>query len=212
MEEAPLANAETEAALRAAAEAGKWSEVATLALTAYGEEILGYLVALTRDQVNADESFSIFLENMWRALPSFGWRSSFRTWAYVIARNAAHRLARNPARRRGVPIDSSIEPIVARLRSQTASYLQTANRDRVSVLRATLSADDQTLLILRINRGLAWRDIAQVMAIESADVETVDPATAPALPDEELTRRAAALRKRFMRLKDDLRMRLKSEE
>lgn len=201
-------NAATEAALRDAAGRAEWRSVATLAITAYGEEILGYLAALTRDPVTADEAFSIFLENLWRGLPLFGWRSSFRTWAYVVARNAAYRQARTPKRGRAVPIDSGLEPLAAQLRTRTASFLRTENKDRVSTLRATLSVDDQTLLILRINRGMAWREIAQVMAAGGADGE-VD-AAAPPLADAELTRRAAALRKRFMRLKDELRERLRS--
>ena len=51
--------------------------------------------------------------------------------------------------------------------------------------------DDQTLLILRIDRALPWIDIARVMTDE---------------PDEpDLSRHAAALRKRFERLKQRIR-------
>jgi hypothetical protein len=50
-------------------------------------------------------------------------------------------------------------------------------------------------LILRVDRGLAWNEIAQSM----------DDGDAP-LTDTELHRQAAALRKRFERIKDRLRV------
>jgi len=199
-----------ERAIRAAAEAGQWREAATATLTAYGEEILGYLVALTRDQVRADEAFSIFLENLWRGLPRFGWRSSMRTWAYVLARHAAHRQGRSPYHKRAQPLDPEIEALAAPLRTQTASYLQTEQRDRLAAIRAELAPDDQTLLILRVGRGLAWRDIAQVLAGGGDGDGEDSPDEAAPLPAPEVTRRAAALRKRFERLKSDLKARLAS--
>ena len=33
--------------------------------------------------------FSALCERVWRKLPEFRWQSSFRTWAYAIARNLA---------------------------------------------------------------------------------------------------------------------------
>jgi RNA polymerase sigma-70 factor, ECF subfamily len=65
---------------------------------------------------------------------------------------------------------------------------------RVAKLRAELDPEDQTLLILRVNRQLPWRDIARIMTDEG-----------DASDDDELKRRAAALRKRFERLKEELR-------
>src|SRR5687768_9860130 len=62
---------------------------AALGLREYGPEIYGFLVAFMRRDDDASEVFSIFTERMWRGLPQFEWASSFRTWAYTIARNAA---------------------------------------------------------------------------------------------------------------------------
>ncbi len=59
-------------------------------------------------------------------------------------------------------------------------------RAHLAELRAELSDEEQTLLVLRIDQQLAWEEIAEVLA------------TPVATPD------AAMLRKRFERLKERL--------
>ena len=187
--------AEFEAQIRRAAGEASWQSAATIAIGAYGDEILGYLVAMTRNETDAADAFSLFAEQMWKELPQFRWESTFRTWAYTIARTSISRLRRDPHRRRAVALDDAgFDGLVAEVRSRTSSFLRTEKRDKIAKLRDELEPDDQTLLILRINRGLAWREIAVVMA----DGDAVDTAA--------LDRRAAALRKRFERLKTDLRV------
>lgn len=187
--------AAVEAQIRNAAEAANWSSAATAAIGGYGDEILGYLVAMTRNEADAGDAFSVFAENVWKDLPKFRWESTFRTWAYGVARNALAKLRRDPYRRRAVPLDDAgFEGLVAEVRSRTSTFLRTETRDKIAKLRAELEPDDQSLLILRINRGLAWRDIAQIMAeSDDATPEAVD-------------KLAAALRKRFERLKAELRV------
>ena len=181
-------------AIRAACEAGRFADAATLAIRAHGDEVLGYLAAVLDSEVLAGDAFAETCEQLWRTLPGFRWDCSLRTWLYTLARQSVGHARRDPHRRRAVPLSEvSLASAVAEVRSRTASYLRTENRDRVAAIRAALSADDQTLLILRINRGLPWRDIARVLA---GDVD-----------DAELTRVAARVRKRFERLKDELRSR-----
>jgi RNA polymerase sigma-70 factor (ECF subfamily) len=188
-----------EARIRSAADAARWSDAATVALGGYGEEVLGYLVAVTRNETDARDAFSIFAESLWRGLPGFRWECAFRTWAYGLARNALARIKRDPHRRRAVPLeDAHVEALVEKLRSRTSTFLRTETRDKIARLRAALAPDDQTLLILRINRGLAWRDIARVLAPDRATGAALD-------------RQAAALRKRFERLKTDLKERARAD-
>ena len=182
---------DVEAEVRAACERGDHDAAATAALAGYGRELAAYLAAVLRDAAAADDVLAQVAEQLWRALPTFRWESSLRTFAYTIARHAWLRWLRDPARRVArVPLSSpSVEAVVAAARSETASYLRTAARDRIAALRAALDPDDQSLLILRVDRGLAWRDVARVMADDDADLDKV----------------AAALRKRFERLKAELR-------
>jgi RNA polymerase sigma-70 factor (ECF subfamily) len=57
-----------------------------------------------------------------------------------------------------------------------------------------LSPEDRELLVLRVDRGLAWNDLARVLSEEDGELD------GPAI-----TREAARLRKRFQVLKDRLR-------
>lgn len=186
-----------EDALRAAAAAARWTDVAVGAIEMYGDEWLGYLVAITRDQAVADDVFGQMLEDLWTGLPAFRWDCSLRTWVYTLARNALHRSRRG--RRRTILLDDRIEELAAQARSRTATFLRTESRDRFAAIRARLDRDAQSLLILRINRGLSWRDIARVLP----DHDGGDDAAA-------VTRRAAALRKQFERLKSELRAELRA--
>lgn len=187
---------QVEATLRQRHDAGDLVGAATLAIEAYGPEILGFLAATLGPAVEVDEVFSGFAEALWRALPRFRGDSSFRTWAYAIARRTAlraYRRARSHLRR--LPCDSSaIAAAVERVRSTTAPYLRTSVKDDLGRLRAGLDDDEQALLILRVDRRLSWREIAQIFASDTAE----------ALADDELRRQAAALRKRFERLKTRL--------
>ncbi|MEZ4449592.1 MAG: sigma-70 family RNA polymerase sigma factor [Nannocystaceae bacterium] len=195
--EEPEAQVETEGELRRLHEGGDLEGAATLALRRYGPELLGFLAAAGRGAVDVDEVFGAFSEALWRSLPRFRWQSSFRTWAYAVARHTllqAHRRARVVARRQGGAV-SRLEAVAIDVRTTTAPYLRTSVKDDLGRLRAELDDDEQALLILRIDRHLAWLEIARIMA---------DPADASIEEAAELRRRAAALRKRFERLKERL--------
>lgn len=183
-----------EATLRERAGQGDLAGVATIGLEAYGPELLGYMAAAGAS-VDTDECFAAFAAALWQSLPRFRWESSFRVWAYAIARRVASQARRHAlvAARRAAPGDDALTELAElaeRVRSATAPFLRTSVRDELSRLRATLTADEQTLLIVRVDRGLSWFEIAQVFAGEDE------------APDEaELRRRASTLRKRFERLK-----------
>lgn len=183
-----------ETELRQACDAAAWERAATIAIRGYGPELVTFLHALLRDPCQADEVFSIVCEHLWKGIQKFRWHSSFRTWAYAIARNARFSHARG-VKRRG-PTTDSVSALVQQVQTETAQHLRTETKDRLAEIRAALEPDDQALLILRVDRQLSWRDIAQVFEDEGASTEALD-------------RRTAALRKRFNRLKDDLREQLK---
>ncbi|MCA9618899.1 MAG: RNA polymerase sigma factor [Myxococcales bacterium] len=167
---------------------------ATLAIERLGPEIMGFLLSLTRDETVAGESFSQFCEDLWRGLPGFRGEASVRTWAYTLARHAAYRQLRDPHRRRGVAL--SQHPVLAELeertRTSTLQHLRSEVREAVSRLRDALPPDDRALLVLRIDRGLSFQDIAVVLSGEP-------------LAAEERKRRATMLRKRLERVKAKLR-------
>jgi RNA polymerase sigma-70 factor (ECF subfamily) len=178
---------------------GDQSGAATAVLRTYGPEILGFLTAIHRDAVEAEDAFSDLAEGVWRGLPSFAWESSVRTWAYAIARNASLRRRRD-AGRRGRRVanesDSFFQGVVAKVRTETTAFLRTEKRTRLQALRDALPEEDRALLVLRVDRSLPWNDVARIVC-EDADLEPRDAAA--------LAQEAARLRKRFQLVKDRLR-------
>jgi RNA polymerase sigma factor (sigma-70 family) len=162
----------------------------------YGPEIVRYLHTLLRDPTAVDDSFSVFCENVWRALPRFRRESSLRVWCYSLARHARSRALRDRKRdQRVAQCDvRSIQIAADNVRTRTAEYLRTETRARIDRLRSQLDPDDQMLLVLRITRQFEWKEIARSLADVDEDLD-----------DTELARRAAALRKRYQRVKDELR-------
>lgn len=191
---------ELERQIRSHFEAGALDEAATVALEGYGREVLGYLIAIMRSEEDASEVFSQVGEDLWRGIPSFRWRCSFRTWLYTLARHAASRFRRAPHNQRGrrVPL-SQIGEVAVRVRSRTLPYLRTEVKDRFAELRRSLDADDQSLLIFRVNRGLSWNEIAIVLG------------GAPADDEAGLERAAARWRQRFQTVKRRLYERARQE-
>jgi RNA polymerase sigma-70 factor, ECF subfamily len=170
---------------------------ATLTLTHLGGEVYSFLASVLRNETMAEDAFSVFIEGLWRGLPNFSWNSSLRTWVYAIARNASRMELRGEVRRRRrmVPTESAgFENLAAEVRTATASYLRTEKRSRLTALRESLTPEERAILILRVDRGLAWSDLARIVA----DDETVT------WDEPTLVREAAKLRKRFQIIKQRL--------
>ncbi len=193
---------DVEVEARALAAAGRWNDATALVLRALGPELLSFLIATAGSDTDGHDAFSQCSIDVWRGLPGFRWESSLRAWCYTVARHALRRLQRAPARRRGQPFESdALEALVADVRTRTITMLRTETKDRVRSLRASLPPSDQTLLLLRVDRNLAWREVAQILADEDE-----------VLTEAELVRRAAALRKQFERIKRALRERVTDGE
>jgi RNA polymerase sigma-70 factor (ECF subfamily) len=184
--------AEAEGSVRQLWADGRESAAVSAALKLYGAEVYGLLLGLCRGRDEADDAFSLFAEGLWQSLSTFEWKCSLRTWAYVIARRSALDLRRK-ARRPHVGLSQvgEVSAMVARIRTETAPFRRTDVKDRLAELRSTLPEDDQMLLILRLDRGLAWEDLARVFAGEDAEADA-------------LKRESARLRKRFQTVKDRL--------
>jgi RNA polymerase sigma-70 factor (ECF subfamily) len=186
--EQPAAPDASEAAIQALCRDGAHAEATTAALQRYGVELLGFLRALAGDDDLAGDAFSELGEDVWTGLPRFRWESSLRSWLYALARNALAQLRRDPRRRRDRNLPLSIAPEVAAVaRTVTLEIQRTEVKDEFRVLREQLDPEEHELLLLRLDRGLSWKDIARILG-GAGDLDT----------------RAAALRKRFERARDRL--------
>src|SRR5579859_6330039 len=148
-----------EADVRSLCESGDFAAAATTTLRGYGPELLGFLVAVHRSELDAGDAFSELSEVLWRKLPGFAWESTLRTWAYGIARNVSRTLRRNArrrGRREGGGGQSAIEAVADAVRTGTLTYLRTEKRTRLQALRDLLPEEDRMLLVLRVDRKLEW--------------------------------------------------------
>ena len=174
--------------IAAALEARTLDAAATLAIRGYGPEICGYLQAVVREEDAARDVFSMFAEDLWRGIAGFRQECSFRTWAYKLAWHAAARHFGDPYRARKRRLATSEAAALAvEVRSQSRPWQRSSAQSRVATLRAGLAPDEQTLLTLRIDRKLSWREVAHVLSEDATATEE------------------AALRKRFERIKARLR-------
>ncbi|MEM7604357.1 MAG: RNA polymerase sigma factor [Myxococcota bacterium] len=185
-----MAADDVETSIRRALSAGNLDAAATLALEAYSGELLGYLVSVLRNRDDAEDVYAEGCHRLWRGLPSFRNESSFRTWAYRIFQNALRMHMRRATRqRRGTMNEARTSALVVRERTETHPYQRTDAKVALGRLRATLGASDQALLTLRLDRRLSWRDVAVVLD------DTDEP-----------ERAAAKYRKRFERVREQLRV------
>jgi RNA polymerase sigma-70 factor (ECF subfamily) len=181
----PPARGGVDASIRAALETGDQRGAATLALREYGPQVMGYLRALLRDRSAAEEAFSEFAEDVWRALPGFRGDGPLRAWVFRVAWAAARDLRGQAWRTRARRLETSAEAHLAQVVSSGARRLEERSQ-QLGKLRASLSAEDQCLLQLRLDQGLSLDDCALV------------------LTTSERTVTATALAKRFERAKAKL--------
>ena len=135
-----------EAEVRAAHESGDMERAATLAIRGYGPEVFGFLVATIGDHGRASDAFGQFSEDLWRGLPGFSWRASFRTWAYTLARNAAHRLRQQAWARKGRRLATGeVVRIEQEVRETTLQHLRTTVKGQVEALRAELDPESREI-------------------------------------------------------------------
>jgi len=176
---------DTEARIRALLAAGDARGAATEAMRGLGPRIFGYLRSVLRDDTDAGDAFSLFGENLWRGIETYRGEASFRTWAYRIAWNAALAVRDEAWRRHGRRLETGEASRLAEEIRTTAARVE-RQKTALDELRETLTPEEQTLLVLRIDQELAWDEIAVVLGKDGSPVESV------------------TLRKRFERLKERL--------
>ncbi len=199
-------NVNVDADVYAAVDAGRVDDAFALVVARYGREIGGFLSARFLGADGAADAFAFFAEDVWRGLAKFRRAASLRTWLYVLARNAALRVKQAERRRaaREIPLSHApaVDALEFELRAATTRWQRTDVKDHIHAIRAGLDDDDRELLVLRVDRGLSWLAIARVVHATANDVDVDGSAVGgSAVDDAALKRQAAALRKRFERIK-----------
>jgi RNA polymerase sigma-70 factor (ECF subfamily) len=154
----------------------------TEGLRGYGNQLVSYLRSLLGDADAALEVYGQTCENAWTSIDRFS-GGSFRAWIYRLAWCAAQDHRRDPYRNRTRRLlTEEISGLVDAARSSLQPDRQHDKNVRLEKVLEQLDDADRTLVVLRIARGMSWRDVAEVLDLDEA-----------------------ALRKRFQRLKERVR-------
>jgi len=147
---------------------------ATALIETLGPAILRYLRSMLRVEEDAADAFSQWSENVWTGLPSFRGESSLKTWGYRLAWNAAQNLRNEAWRRRGQRLATGQASALAMSIQTKSVVVVERQRQALEELRAALSDEDRSLLVLRLDQQLPWNEVAEVLAAEGKRIE---PAT-----------------------------------
>jgi RNA polymerase sigma-70 factor (ECF subfamily) len=179
-----LAMMDLEARVSSLLAQGAFDDAAATVIDGYGPAILGYVCSLWSDGDDARDVFSMWAEDLWKGMRGFRGECSVRAWAYRIAWHAAARYRRDAYRQRREQLPASA---ASRLADTVRSAMKPDGRHAaLRKLRAALDPEEQTLLVLRVDKDLSWEEVAAVLSAAGERVEV------------------AALRKRFERLRDRL--------
>jgi RNA polymerase sigma-70 factor, ECF subfamily len=160
---------------------GAFRDAATAVIEGYGPAVLGYLCSLSTDLDDARDVFSLWAEDVWKGLEGFRGECTVRAWAYRLAWHAASRYRRDGYRRRREPLPPSAASCLAE--SVRSAMRPDGRHEALRRLRSALDPEEQTLLVLRVDRDLSWEEVATVL---SATGDRIEP---------------PALRKRFERVR-----------
>jgi RNA polymerase sigma-70 factor (ECF subfamily) len=172
-----------DAQVQARLAAGDPGGAATELIEAYGPAILRYLRSMLGVVDDAADGFSQWAENVWRGLPGFRFDASMKTWCYRLAWNTSQNLRNEAWRRHGERLATGHASALAQSIRTGSVVVQERQRQALAELRAALSEEDRSLLTLRLDQELTWEEMAGVLSSEEAPVA------------------AAALAKRFERIK-----------
>lgn len=136
--------------------------------TCYGDEIFGYLVKATGDYVSAQEIFSMFKEDLWKGICTYKPTHTLRSWLYCVARNARNRYYTRDRYREVIPLTTNKAAGLYVSSNSSAVHQAEQKNKLLQVMYSHLTPDERDLLIFRVDREMAWDEIADSLGIESA--------------------------------------------
>jgi DNA-directed RNA polymerase specialized sigma24 family protein len=134
-----------------------WEGALYLAAISYGPELLEFLVNRMPDEDDARDVLSMTLEDACSDVSSFVRQATFRTWLYILAKNARARFLQDPYRHRG-----RRSTRMSSLADSTILGSPTLTKLDIDRIRRDFDDDDQELLTLSFERQLSWAEIAAI--------------------------------------------------
>ncbi len=129
--------------------------------------VYGYCLRRLNDMQEAEDMTSLIFARALRSVEAYR-GGSVRAWLFTIAHNAIinHYRDRKPR----ISLDASALEIIDHTHSPTESILSEERAEAIRKIVATLTADDQSLLSLKIDAGLTSEEIGQTLGLSSGAV------------------------------------------
>jgi RNA polymerase sigma-70 factor (ECF subfamily) len=173
----------------------KDKKACTAIIKALEDEVFGFLIRTLGDRNDADDVFDLVKEKIWRSIGKFRWQCSLRTWTYKIVRNESIRFMTGARRHdRNRASFSELDDLAGVIRSQTYWTRFTEKLDRVKAILDEFPYEDRILMVLRIDRGLKWKQIARIFLGDSEEPSPDDLKR----ESDRLRQRYATLRKKIL--------------
>ena len=163
-------------ALVAAAAEGDRDAFETLVLR-YQTRIVNYVTAVVRDPADAEDVAQETFIRAWRSLTRFRGDSSFKTWLYAVATNAARTGLKRRGRRNRVE-DESLDDEAASLAAGDVPAggpdpeTGLVRRESIDRALAALPPDLRVAVVLRDVEGLDYKEIAAATGVPIGTVES----------------------------------------
>jgi len=181
-----------EQVIRAAVARGEIDAAAAAAIALYGAEIFGFLIGVLDHVGAAHDAYATFSARLSGHLARATWTCSLRVMMYVIAcRTLARHTRGGAAAENDAPAAPDGASLVAPTPLVADRFQRIDSMTGISALRRNLSQGERELLVLRVDRGLGWSDIAIISLGESA---------API----DIQRESKRLEKRFRTIREQL--------
>ncbi len=150
----------------------------SLLVNQYSKRVYNLALRILRNREEAEDVLQETFLTVINKLDTFDGRSSFFTWVYRIATNAALMLLRKKKIRRANFRDNDLDPeqmylsnVVDWSQDPTAHIENTEIKQRIDEALATLKEKYKTVFVLRDIEGLSTRETAEILDISEENVK-----------------------------------------
>jgi RNA polymerase sigma-70 factor (ECF subfamily) len=137
-----------------------------LAMSVYGDRMLGLAVSILGDRSAAEDAVQDVMIRIWRALPQFRGDAAISTWIYSITRNRCLTILKQ---RRGEPV--SLDAPESREAAEQVATTPLPNADVWSLLHA-LPLQYRQVLTLFYAEERSYEEIARALDMPMGTVKT----------------------------------------
>lgn len=156
----------TEDEIRALLLGRRFAEAFELAISTYGDRMLGLAISILGDRAAAEDAVQDVMIRIWRALPQFRGEASISTWIYSITRNRCLTVLKQ---RRGEPI--SLDDPESREAAANVADARKPTGDVWSLLQA-LPVQYRQVLTLFYAEERSYEEIARALDMPLGTVKT----------------------------------------